>query len=228
MEIISNRAKAVGALVIVDAGHAAPHFFIDRDKLGADILLCSAYKFCGPHVGIAVIKEDVFEKLNTYNLESAPNYIPDKVETGTQNHEGIAGIKPAIEFVASLGRGETRRDKIISGFKEIEEYENRLASKIRKRLAKLQGVILYQSPEWARKTPTIAFRIEGIYPQEVCKVMAEEYSIFMTNGDFYATTLAEKLDINKAGGWIRIGIAPYNSEEEIERFINAIKILISK
>lgn len=226
VEVISDRAKAVGAIVVVDAVHAAPHFFIERNKLGADILLCSAYKFFGPHIGIAIIKEDIFEKLNTHRLEVAPNYISDKLQTGTQNYEGIAGIKPAIDFIASLGRGETGQEKIMSGFKQIQTYENRLASKIRRRFSKMPKIIMYQAPEWARKTPTIAFRIDGMIPQEVCKWMAEEYSIFITDGDFYATTLADKLGINKTGGWIRAGIAPYNSEEEVELFISAIKKVV--
>lgn len=228
VEVISDRAKAVGAIVVVDVAHAAPHFFIDRNKFGADILLCSAYKFFGPHIGIAVIKQDIFEKLNTYRLEPASSSIPDKLETGTQNHEGIAGITPAINFIASLGRGDSRREKIMSGFEQIEAHENRLVSKIRKRLSKISKVIMYQAPEWSRKTPTIAFRIDGMTPQEVCRFMAEEYSIFIGDGDFYATTLAEKLDIVKSGGWIRAGIAPYNSEEEVEIFISAIRKLVGE
>lgn len=228
VEFIAARAKAVHALVVVDAVHATPHFAIDCDKLGADILLCSAYKFFGPHMGIVVIKEDLFENLNIYKIEPAPTYIPDKLETGTQNHEGIAGVKPAIEFIASLGTGKTFRDRMISGFERIEVYENRLATKIRKRLGKLEKVTLYQAPEWTRKTPTIAFRIEGMSPKEVCRIMAEEYSIFIADGDFYATTLADKLDINNTGGWIRVGLAPYNSEEEVDRFIDAVKNLVGK
>ncbi|MCT8978119.1 cysteine desulfurase-like protein [Clostridium sp. CX1] len=228
VQIVSSRARAVNAIVVVDAVHAAPHFSINRDELGADILLCSAYKFFGPHIGIAVIKENLFRSLNSYKLEPAPSYIPDKLETGTQSHEGIAGIKPAIEFIASLGTGETRREKIISGFKKIEDYENRLASKIRKRLSKLERVTLYQAPEWAGKTPTIAFTIDGMSSKEVCRIMSEEYSIFAGDGHFYATTLAEKLNVNKTEGWIRVGIAPYNSEEEVDLFINAVRTLVSQ
>lgn len=228
VEFIAARAKSVNAIVVVDAVHATPHFSINRDKLGADILLCSSYKFFGPHLGIAIIKKEVLEGLNTYKLESPIDDVFNKFETGTQNHEGIAGIKPAVEFIASLGTGESRRERITSGLERINVYENTLEIKIRKRLSKLEKVILYQAPGWTKKTPTIAFRIEGMSPQEVCRIMAEEYSIFMTDGDFYATTLADKLDINKSGGWIRVGLAPYNSEEEVDKFINAIKNLVSK
>lgn len=224
VEIIARRAKAVGATVIVDAAHAAPHFFIEYNKLGADILLCSVYKFFGPHVGVAVIKESLLEKW----LERTPDHILAQLETGSQNYEGISGIKSAVDFIASLGIGETQKEKIMSGFKHIEAYENRLASKIRKRLSKIPRIIMYQAPEWAKKTPTIAFRIDGMTSEEVCKRMAEEYSVFITDGDFYTAALADKLGINKVGGWIRVGIAPYNSEKDIELFISAIKVLVTK
>lgn len=227
VEIISARAKSVGAIVVVDAAHAVPHFYIDLNRISADILLCSAYKFFGPHIGIAFIKESISEKLKLNKLDTAPDYISNKLELGTQNYECIAGIRPTIEFIASLGSGGTIRDRIISGYKEIESHENRLASRIRNKLWKLDGVKLYQAPDWARKTPTIAFRIEGISPKEVCKVMAEEYSIFIEDGNFYATSLANKLDINKTGGWIRLGISPYNNEEETESFIKGIKNIVN-
>ncbi|MEX2104665.1 MAG: cysteine desulfurase-like protein, partial [Bacilli bacterium] len=223
---ITRRAKEVGALVVVDAVHAVPHVAIDRDQLNIDILLCSAYKFFGPHVGIAVIKSDIFKSLQTYKLSPAPTHIPDKLETGTQNHEGIAGIKPAIDFIATLGDGETRKEKIKSGLMRIEAHENRLASKIRDGIRKLPLVKLYQASDDTLKTPTIAFRVDGISPEEVCRWMCEEHSIFIASGDFYATTLADKLGINESGGWVRVGLAPYNSEEEVERFLVAVTQLV--
>lgn len=222
---IAKRAKAVGALVAVDAVHAAPHIQIDRDQLGVDILVCSSYKFFGPHVGIATIKADLFERLNPYKLAPAPSYIPDKLETGTQNHEGIAGIKPAIDFFASLGNGQSRREKILAGVERIEAYENELAGKIRHELSQIDKVTLYMADQSVPKTPTIAFTVKGWSPQVVCQKLSEEHGIFIADGDFYATTLANKLDLNKNGGWIRAGLAPYNSEEEVDRLIRAIKEL---
>jgi cysteine desulfurase family protein (TIGR01976 family) len=223
VETIAKRAKDVGALVAVDAVHAAPHIAIDREQMGADILLCSSYKFFGPHVGIAAIRENVFENLSPYKLSPAPTYIPDKLETGTQNHEGIAGITPAIEFIASLGEGETRREQIISGLEQIEAYENELANKMRTGLAKIDKITLYQANASVPKTPTIAFTIDGYTPQEVCRKLSEEHGIFVADGHFYASTLGDILGINESGGWIRAGLAPYNSEKEVERFLNAIK-----
>jgi len=224
---ISKRAKEMGAIVVVDAVHAAPHFSIQRDEIGADIILCSAYKFFGPHVGIAVIQSDIFEDINPYKLKPAPIYIPDKLETGTQNHEGIAGITPAINFIAGLGQGATRAERLTSGFSRMEEYENRLAERIRTSLGTMPKITLYQAKASVKKTPTIAFEVEGISSLEVCRSMAEDYGIFVADGDFYATTLAELTGVSSRGGWVRVGLAPYNSDEEVERFLEALTELAS-
>lgn len=222
---VSRKAHALGIPVAVDAVHAAPHFAIDRDELGADLLLCSAYKFFGPHVGIAVIRQEIFEQLHPYKLQPAPAYIPDKLETGTQNHEGIAGIRPAIEFIASLGEGQELRERIRSGYERIEAYENSLAEKLRTALSQIDAVTLYQAAPDVPKTPTIAFRVDGWSPQAFCERMCEDYGIFIADGDFYAMTLADKLGINESGGWIRAGLAPYSTEEEVARFIHGIREL---
>lgn len=219
---ITERAKAVGALVAADAVHAAPHIPIDRDAQDIDILLCSAYKFFGPHIGIAAIKEEIFKDLKPYKLTTSPSYYPDKLETGTQNHEGIAGIRPAIEFFASFGEGETRREQILSGIERIEAHENKLANRLREGLGAISKVTVWQAAPDIPKTPTIAIQVEGYAPEEVCKILAEQYSIFTAAGHFYASALGERLDVNKTGGWVRAGLAPYNTEEEVERFITAI------
>ncbi|HSP21863.1 MAG TPA: cysteine desulfurase-like protein [Planococcus sp. (in: firmicutes)] len=225
IEAIVQRAKKVGALVAADAVHAAPHMALDRNQLGIDILLCSAYKFFGPHVGIAAIRESIFKNLQPYKLVPAPNYYPDNLETGTQNHEGIAGIRPAIEFFASFGEGETRRSRIVNGMEHLEAYENRLAKRLRDGLREMEKVTLFEAAPEVPKTPTIAFKVSGIDPAEVCKIMAEQHSIFLAAGHFYASTLAERLDINKSGGWIRAGLAPYNTEEEVDRLLGAVAAL---
>lgn len=222
---IAARAKGVGALIAADAVHAAPHMVIDRDRQEIDILLCSAYKFFGPHIGIAAIKEEVFEALEPYKLTTSPSYYPDKLETGTQNHEGIAGIKPAIAFFEQFGEGDTRRQRLVSGMEKLEHYENHLAGQLRSGLSKLGKVRLWQAGPDVPKTPTIAFQVEGIEPLEVCRLLAEDHSIFVASGHFYASTLGERLDVNKSGGWIRAGLAPYNTEEEVDRLIKAVAAL---
>jgi cysteine desulfurase family protein (TIGR01976 family) len=219
---VAEKAHDAGAIVAVDAVHAAPHIPIDRDGLGADIITCSAYKFFGPHVGVTAIKQDLFERMDVYRLDPAPDHTPDKLETGTQNHEGIAGVKGAIDFIASLGDGTSQREKLASAMRTIEEYEAELAAMFRAAIRDLPSVILYAAPEGAHKTPTIAFRVEGYAPEEVCARMLE-HGFFIAAGDFYASTLAGKLGISESGGFVRAGLAPYNTEEEVERFVEALK-----
>lgn len=225
LEPFAERAQKVGALLVADAVHAAPHLPMDRDKQQIDILLCSAYKFFGPHIGIAAIKEEVFKELEPYKLTTSPAYYPDKLETGTQNHEGIAGIRPAIEFFAGLGEGKTRRARILSGIEQLEVHENRLANRLREGLGAIEGVTVTQAAEDVPKTPTVAFQVQGMESKEVCRRLAEDSSIFVAAGHFYASTLGDVLGVNASGGWVRAGLAPYSTEEEVERLIGAIKNL---
>jgi cysteine desulfurase family protein (TIGR01976 family) len=224
---VAQKAHAAGAIVAVDAVHAAPHIPIDRDGLGADVITCSAYKIFGPHVGVTAIRRDLFENMDVYRLDPAPGYIPDKLETGTQNHEGIAGVKGALDFIASLGEGTSQREKLGSAMQTIEEHEAELAEAFRAALHDLPGVKLYAAPDGVRKTPTIAFRVEGHTPDEVCARMLE-HGFFIAAGDFYASTLAQKLGISESGGFVRAGLAPYNTEEEVERFVEALERFVRK
>jgi cysteine desulfurase family protein (TIGR01976 family) len=224
---VAERAHSVGALVAVDAVHAAPHLPVDRDAIGADIITCSAYKFFGPHVGVTAIRREHFEKMDVYRLDPAPDYVPDKLETGTQNHEGIAGLKGALDFISSLGEGTSHREKLTSAMKAIEEHEAALAKTFRTALRDIPGVKLYAAPNGVRKTPTIAFGVEGHTPEEICLRMLE-HGFFIAAGDFYASTLAEKLGIEDSGGFIRAGLAPYNTEDEVERFVVALEEIVSE
>ena len=221
---IAEKAHSAGAYLAVDGVHAAPHIPVDRDEIGADVITCSAYKFFGPHVGVAAIRRDLFERMDVYRLEPAPHDIPDKLETGTQNHEGIAGVKGAIDFIASLGEGATRRERLANAMRTIEEQEADLAATFRAGLRDLPGVKLYAAPDGVRKTPTIAFRVEGYSTDEVCARMLE-HGFFVAAGDFYASTLADKLGIRDSGGFVRAGLAPYNTQEEVERFVEALGAL---
>ena len=224
---ISARAREVGALVAVDAVHAVPHYFVDRDEIGADLLFFSIYKFFGPHIGVAVIKEDVFDVLPVYKLQPAPTNYPDKLETGTQNHEAIAALEATVDFIASFGKGDNRKEKLKNAYQLFEIHENNLADKMRTGLTAISEISLYNAPTNTPKTPTIAFTIEGAEPVDVCKWLAENHAIFIASGDFYASTLAVKLGIDKTGGWIRAGLAPYNTEEEVELFLEAVKAYVS-
>ncbi len=222
---VAEKAHSAGALVAVDAVHAAPHIPVDRDAIGADIITCSAYKFFGPHVGVTAIRRDLFERMDVYRLDPAPDHIPDKLETGTQNHEGIAGVKGALDFIASLGEGASQREKLASAMQTIEDYEAGLAATFRAGLRDLPRVELYAAPFGVRKTPTVAFRVQGHTTEEVCERMLE-HGFFIAAGDFYASTLAEKLGIRDSGGFIRAGLAPYNTEDEVERLVEALEGIV--
>ena len=188
---IAARARQVGARLAVDAVHAVPHYYVDRDEIGADLLFFSVYKFFGPHIGVAVIKEDLFDELPVYKLQPAPSTYPDKLETGTQNHEAIAAIEATVDFIASYGTGDNRIDKIKDAYLLFEKHENKLADKIRTGLLAIPEVTLFEAPADVPKTPTIAFTISGAEPVDVCKWLVENHAIFIASGDFYASTLAE-------------------------------------
>ncbi|MFC7364123.1 MULTISPECIES: cysteine desulfurase-like protein [Bhargavaea] len=223
---IIKKAREAGALTAVDAVHAVPHFAIDREQLDADFLLFSAYKFFGPHIGMAVIRSSVFKDLKPYKVAPSDAHYPDNLQTGTQNFAGIAGVKASIAFIESLGNGETRRERILDGYRRIEEHENALAAKIRRELAAIDGIRLYQAPETVAKTPTFAFTVEGLSPAEFSRRMAEVHSIFVADGHFYATRLAERAGVHESGCWIRAGLAPYNTEFEIDRFLDATREIV--
>ena len=222
---VAERAHAVGAVVAVDAVHAAPHLPMDRDAIGADVLTCSAYKFFGPHVGVTAIRRGLFEELPIHRLDPAPDHIPDKLETGTQNHEGIAGVMGALDFISSLGEGASLREKLLDAMRTVEEHETRLADRFRAALREIPGVTLYAAPDTVIKTPTVAFRLEGHAPLEVCQ-HAADHGFFIAAGDFYASTLSRRLGLDGSGGFVRAGLAPYNTEEEVEGFIRVLRGLV--
>lgn len=223
---IFSKARTVGAITIADAVHAVPHFPVDFKKLNCEILFCSAYKFFGPHLGIAVIKSELFEKLPVPKLEPAPAEIPYKLETGTQNHEAIAGLCGAISFIEQLGQGTNAAERIRSGMDTIEKHEESLINEMEAFLKSIPEVELYRAAENVKKTPTFAFRIKGIHSREATKFFAEKHNLCIGDGHFYASTMADIFPVMETGGWIRIGFAPYNTLGEIEVFKKALKDLI--
>ncbi|QDA61733.1 cysteine desulfurase-like protein [Hymenobacter jejuensis] len=228
VEQVIRRAKAVNAMVVLDAVHAVPHFPIDFRVLGADVLFCSAYKFFGPHVGIAVVSAALFENLPVYKLAPAPTNIPDKLETGTQNHEAIAGLIGAIDFIQTLGQGATRKERLRSAMQAVEEREQEQAQQLEEFLLGIPQVRLYRAPAGTRKTPTLAFTLDQVNSREAAAWFADTYNMCIADGHFYASTLAEKMHVNAMGGWIRLGLAPYNTDEEIELFKTALLTFVEK
>lgn len=219
---VIRRAKEVGALVALDGVQAVPHFTINFNDLGADFLFCSAYNFFGPHIGVVAVQASAFEYLTSFKIDPAANKPPEMLETGTNNFEGLIGLDQAIQFIASIGEGNLLREKLNSAFKKILQYEDYLANHLRNALNNIDYITLFQADEHIRKTPTIAFKVNGMHAQEVCHYLANEYSLHLEYGNFYAQTLVNKLEANEDGGLIRAGIAPYNTVEEIDRLIEAI------
>ena len=218
---IAQRTHEMGGIIVVDAVHAVPHIPVDCVALGADVLLCSAYKFFGPHIGVMAIREELLERIRFYKVAPAPSKGPDKAETGSQNHEAVAGLSAALEFMASLGRGETMREQLVSTISTIASSEDALAVTLSASLASIPGLRIFRAPAKHAKTPTIAFTVKGTAPPEIARACAQQ-AVLVTNGDFYATTLAARLGLGESGGWVRLGLAPYIGEAEVTRAITAI------
>jgi cysteine desulfurase family protein (TIGR01976 family) len=229
---VATIARAAGAYSVVDAVHFALHGSIDVRALECDFLLCSAYKFFGPHVGVVYGRREASTPLRPLQVCTKPDRLPDKYETGTMNHEGLAGTTEAIEFIADLGRHAAgirgtamdRRQAVVAGMLAIEEYERPLALRLRQGLSAIPGVRVYGPPEDHPRTSTVAFTAAGRHPRDVASALGDE-GLFVWDGDFYATTLVGQLGLADGGGMVRIGLAPYNTMDEVERVLSAVQQL---
>ncbi len=214
-------AHRAGALVFVDAVHYAPHALVDVTALGADFLACSAYKFYGPHVGILYGRHDLLGWLDVPKLTPASELAPERVETGTLNHEGIAGAAAAVEFLASLGSGDTRRQRLAAAYDGLHARGDALVKRLWSGLAATDGVRLYGPPPGHPRTPTVAFTMRGLAADDVAVALAER-ALFVSSGDFYATTVVERLGLG-GEGLVRAGCACYTSETEVDRLIESVR-----
>src|SRR5881275_159604 len=210
-------AHDIGAKVFVDAVHYAPHELIDVREWNCDFLACSAYKFYGPHIGILYGQRDLLDSLDFPKLIPAPDSAPERAETGTQNHEGIAGAAAAVDFLASLASGATRRERLRAAFEQLHERGDALVTRLWNGLREIERVRLYGLPPGAERTPTIAFTINDVPSIEVAKNLAER-GIFVSHGDFYATTVVERLGL-APDGLVRAGCACYTVPDEIDRLL---------
>ena len=213
-------AHDIGAKIFVDAVHYAPHELIDVRDWNCDFLVCSAYKFYGPHIGIFYGKLDLLDSLDFPKLIPAPDSAPERAETGTQNHEGIAGAAAAVDFLASLAPEPTRRGRLRAGFRQLHERGDALITQLWNGLREIERVRLYGLPPGAARTPTIAFTINDVPSIEVAKNLAER-GIFLSHGDFYAMTVVERLGL-APDGLVRAGCACYTVPEEIDRLLGAV------
>lgn len=215
-------AQAAGALTFVDAVHLVPHELVDVSEIGCDFLACSAYKFYGPHVGILYAREAVQRRLDVPKLAPAPDTPPERLETGTLNHEGIAGAAAAVDYLASLTPGETRRQKLIRTYTELRARGQKLLQRLWNGLEGIPGVTLYGPTPDAPRTPTVAFTVAGQPADQVARQLAEQ-AVFVTSGDFYAATVVQRL--GTAEGLVRAGCACYTTSEEVERLIEGVRRL---
>jgi cysteine desulfurase family protein (TIGR01976 family) len=221
---VSALARAVGAITFCDAVHYAPHALIDVRALGCDLLACSAYKFYGPHVGLVWGRRDLLGSLDVPRLEPAPNIVPDRLETGTLNHEGIAGAAAAVDFLASLSRTSgTRRQKLQATYEQLHTRGRALFARGWKALSSIPGVRLYGPPPDKPRTPTLCFSLESVPSETVVKHLADR-AVFATHGDFYALTVAERLG-HARDGLVRAGCACYTSESEVDRFVEGVRAI---
>lgn len=216
-------AKVNNTLSFVDAVHYAAHNLVDVQNFGCDFLACSAYKFYGPHIGILFGRKEIMEKIDFPKLRPAPNNSPERAETGTQSHESIAGAGAAVDFLASLSNGETRREKLQNTFAEIHSRKKELFKTLWNSLGEIDGVTLFGQNADAKRTPTIAFTVKGFDSKTITEKLATR-GVFTSHGDFYASTVVEKLGLQKVG-LVRAGIACYTNSDEIERLIEGVKNL---
>ncbi len=217
-------ARSVGALVFVDAVHYAPHALLDVQALDCDFLGMSAYKFYGPHVGVLFGKLALLESINFPRLIPAPDAAPENVETGTQNQEGMVGAGVAVDFLASLAGGVSRRSRLAAAHQALHERSAELTRRLWNGLASINGVRLYGPPPDLPRTPTLSFTVDGVASTEVARSLAAR-GLFLSHGDFYAATVVERLGLGEEG-LVRAGCACYTTADEIERLIEGVNEIV--
>jgi cysteine desulfurase family protein (TIGR01976 family) len=229
---ITRMAHDAGALVFVDAVQYAPHGPIDVQQIGCDFLACSPYKFFGPHVGVLFGRRDLLDRLDAYKVRPALDRPPDKFETGTLNHEGIAGTRAAVEYLASLAdglvpAGATRRARVLAAMAAIREHEKPLTVRLLQGLATIPGLRIYGIADPCRvdeRVPTVSFTMESWTPREIAERLAAR-GIFVWDGNFYALAVTERLGVEASGGLLRVGLAHYNTASEVDRLLAALREL---
>jgi cysteine desulfurase family protein (TIGR01976 family) len=222
-------AHEAGALVYVDAVQYAPHGSIDVLALDCDFLACSAYKFFGPHTGILYGKYHLLEELKAYKVRPAHNEPPHKFETGTQSFESIAGVHGALEYFESLGEGASRRQRLVAALKAIKEYEKSLSRALIAGLSAIKGLHIWGITDPAqldRRVPTVSFTLDGWHPRDVAAAL-DKRNIYVWDGNYYALAVTERLGLENKGGMVRVGAAHYNTLEEVEKLVDAVKKLVA-
>jgi cysteine desulfurase family protein (TIGR01976 family) len=234
---IVKMAHAAGALVYIDAVQYAPHGPIDVQELAPDFLVCSSYKFFGPHAGILYGRFELLDELMAYKVRPAPNDPPGKFETGTQNHEGIAGVLGAVEYLEWVGahsepqhqemdaeRYQGRRLRLKQALTAIRAYEFEISRAMLDVLEETPGVQIYGLTDPRRleeRVPTFSFNLKGWHPRRLAERLARE-GFYVWDGNYYALAVTERLGLEESGGMVRAGPVHYNTVEEVERFGEAL------
>jgi cysteine desulfurase family protein (TIGR01976 family) len=216
----AEQTHAAGALLFVDAVHYAAHARLDVAALDCDFLACSAYKFYGPHIGILFGRRTLLQALDVPKLAPAPDTAPERLETGTQNHEGMVGAGAAVEFLASLSAGGPRTERLNRVMTELHGRGQALVERMWEGLHSIPGVTVYGPPPDQPRTPTLSFAVKG-HPAAAVAALLAERGIFASHGDFYATTVIERLG-QAAEGVVRAGCACYSTEDEVSRLISSV------
>ena len=226
-------AHEVGALVYIDAVQYAPHGPIDVQALDCDFLACSAYKFFGPHTGILYGKYELLDKLKAYKVRPAHNEPPHKFETGTQSFESIAAVLGALEYLQWLGRkvsdSPKRRDQLVAAMTAMKEYEKTLSQALIKGLSAIKGVHVWGITDDAqldRRVPTVSFTLDGWHPRDVAAEL-DKHGIYVWDGNYYALAVMDRLGLEEKGGMVRVGAAHYNTLEEVNKLVEAVRALVT-
>jgi cysteine desulfurase family protein (TIGR01976 family) len=213
-----------GAVVAIDAVHAAQHRRIDVAELGADVLVCSPYKIFGPHMGLLFGRGELLRTLRAYKVRPASEELPYRWETGTQNHEAFAGFVAAVGYLGELGGDRERRSSVTKGMARVRAHEAELSRRFLEAVATSDTVRLYGIADPGRldeRTPTFAVRVGDQHPLDTAKALGER-GIFVWDGHYYALELMERLGLEETGGAVRIGFCHYNTEAEVDRVVEAL------
>jgi cysteine desulfurase family protein (TIGR01976 family) len=219
---VRKKTYEFGAWMVLDAVHHVPHFSIDVEAIGCEFLLCSAYKFYGPHVGILYSKPGLLDALPTDILRTQKQAAPHRIETGTLNHAALAGVSSAIDFICSLGNGEERRDIIVDAMSRLSTHERELGEQLYSGLNSTEGVdVVGEDFSSNMRAPTVSILLDKHRPEELCKFLGNE-GICAGNGHFYAIRPIEVLGLLERGGVTRFGISAYTNIEEIEIVVDKV------
>jgi cysteine desulfurase family protein (TIGR01976 family) len=229
VKTIVRLAHAAGAMAYIDAVHYAPHGPVDVREFDCDFLACSTYKFFGPHMGVLYGKREHLARLQPYKLRANTNSVPQRWEWGTLNHECIAGITACVEYLAALGRKVAavsgRREALLTAYSTIQAHERKLMERMLRGLREIPRLRLYGISDPSRlesRCPTFAVRIDGHTPLELASKLGEQ-GIFTWDGNYYAINLTERLGVEQSGGFLRIGLVHYNTEQEVDRVLDGLR-----